>query len=76
MQEKTLLYVEGLKQYFPLPKKNGFQKRAYLRAVDDVTLEIRQGETFGLVGESGSGKSVSATLPITLPKSPSLTKGI
>lgn len=57
MQEKTLLYVEGLKQYFPLPKKNGFQKRAYLRAVDDVTLEIRQGETFGLVGESGSGKS-------------------
>lgn len=57
MQEKTLLSVEGLKQYFPLPKKKGFQKRAYLRAVDGVTLDIRQGETFGLVGESGSGKS-------------------
>jgi len=42
------------------------EPRRYLRAVDRVTLEILQGETFALVGESGSGKSTVARLIVGL----------
>ena len=53
-----LLSVKHLKKYFPMPKKNFFQRnRPYLRANNDISLEIKEGETFGLVGESGCGKS-------------------
>lgn len=53
----ALLKVENLKKYFPI--KGGFFRRtvAQLKAVDDVSLEIEAGKTFGLVGESGCGKS-------------------
>ncbi len=44
------------------------EPRRYLRAVDQVTLEIFQGETFALVGESGSGKSTVARLIVGLYK--------
>ena len=54
----NLLSVKNLKKYFPMPKKNIVQRdRPYLRANDDISLEIKEGETFGLVGESGCGKS-------------------
>ncbi len=51
-QKKVLLRVSNLKQYFPLKKKGLF-----VRANDGITLDIYEGETFGLVGESGCGKS-------------------
>ena len=55
---EKLLSVVHLKKYFPLPKKNVFQReRSVLKANDDISLDIRAGETFGLVGESGCGKS-------------------
>lgn len=55
---QNLLSVIRLKKYFPLPKKGLFSKtRPYLRAVEEVSLDIKIGETFGLVGESGCGKS-------------------
>ena len=56
MEQEVLLEVKHLKKYFPM--KNFFgAKIGDLKAVDDVSLEIYRGETFGLVGESGCGKS-------------------
>ena len=53
-----LLSIKNLKKYFPLPKSKLFQKeQLYVRANEDITIDIYEGETFGLVGESGCGKS-------------------
>lgn len=54
MNEKKLLEVKHLKQYFDVP--SGL-KTLKLKAVDDVTFDIHEGETLGLVGESGCGKT-------------------
>ncbi len=53
---ESLLSVIGLKKYFPVGG-SVFGKRKYLRANENINLEIEKGETFSLVGESGSGKS-------------------
>jgi len=55
---KPLLQLTDVKMHFPLKKTSFFQKeRPYVRAVDGVSIDIYEGETFGLVGESGCGKS-------------------
>lgn len=55
---KTLLKVENVQKYFPIGKRNILGKHLQqLKAVDDVSFFIREGEIFGLVGESGCGKS-------------------
>jgi oligopeptide/dipeptide ABC transporter ATP-binding protein len=54
-----LLKVEGLKKYFPV-KSGVFQRtKQYLRAVDDISFDVNEQETFALVGESGCGKSTT-----------------
>ena len=55
MSDKNLLEVKHLKQYFDVP--NGFMRTLKLKAVDDVSFAIKEGETLGLVGESGCGKT-------------------
>ncbi len=55
---EKLLEVKGLKQYFPVAS-GVFQKKNYVKAVDDVSFYINRGETLGLVGESGCGKSTT-----------------
>ncbi|MCK5739068.1 ATP-binding cassette domain-containing protein, partial [bacterium] len=62
MIETPLLEVSGLKKYFPI--KHGIFRRTvgHVRAVDDVDLYIKNGETFGLVGESGCGKTTTGML--------------
>lgn len=54
---KQLINIENLKVYFPI-KKGVFRHTVdYVRAVDDVSLSIRQGQILALVGESGCGKT-------------------
>jgi peptide/nickel transport system ATP-binding protein len=64
----TLLKVNNLKVHFPI--RGGFFQRVvdYVRAVDDVSFELNQGETYGLVGESGSGKSTTGKAIMNLTK--------
>ena len=54
---EKLLSITNLKKYFPVAKSSLFAKQMYVRANEDISIDIYKGETFGLVGESGCGKS-------------------
>ena len=54
-KKETLVEVQHLKEYFNISV--GMMKTKPLKAVDDVSFEIKRGETLGLVGESGCGKT-------------------
>jgi peptide/nickel transport system ATP-binding protein len=57
MPTEFVLELKGVKKYYPI--ESGFLRKVtgYVKAVDDVDLYIKPGETLGLVGESGCGKS-------------------
>jgi peptide/nickel transport system ATP-binding protein len=57
---QTLLEVKHLQKYFPI--RSGFFRKVVgnVRAVDDVSFSVKEGETLGLVGESGCGKTTTS----------------
>ena len=58
ISSETLISVRGLRKYFPVLEGLLIKRVvAEVKAVDDVSFEIRRGETLGLVGESGCGKT-------------------
>src|SRR5512137_1372995 len=60
-----IIDVTDLRKYFPVRRK-AFAGQEWLKAVDGITLSIRDGSVFALVGESGSGKSTVARLVLRL----------
>jgi len=59
---ENLLEIENLNLRFITQDAIFARNRKYLQATRDITLQVKQGETFGLVGESGSGKSTIARM--------------
>jgi peptide/nickel transport system ATP-binding protein len=67
---ELIMKVENVKKYFPISLgffRQVFSKEElFVRAVDDVSFDIRKGEIFGLAGESGSGKTTTGRLMLRL----------
>lgn len=64
--KQPIIKVENLKMYFPLQKGLLSRTYAHVKAVDDVSFEVMEGETFGLVGESGCGKTTTGKCVIRI----------
>ena len=64
--EKVLLKVENLKKYFPIRSGMLARVSGHVKAVDDVSFEVYEGETLGIVGESGCGKSTTGRVLMRL----------
>src|SRR5688500_15843442 len=66
-QEQPLLRVEKLRKHFAFTKGILFSRTlGHVKAVDDVSFDIKAGETLGLVGESGCGKTTTSRMILNL----------
>ena len=68
MNKNILMQVDNLKTYFPIKRGVFARTIGHIKAVDDVSFTIAQGETVGLVGESGCGKTTLGRALIGLEK--------
>ncbi len=59
-ENDVILEASNLKIHFPVRRKNLFEKRRFVHAVDEIDLKIASGSALGIVGESGSGKTTAA----------------
>jgi ABC-type glutathione transport system ATPase component len=64
----VILSIENVEKHFPGARRGLFDREAPVIALQDVSLDIRQGESFGLVGESGSGKTTLTRCILQLEK--------
>lgn len=64
--EDILLKVEHLKKYYPVKSSSLKRSNGFVKAVDDISFDVKVGETFGIVGESGCGKSTMGKSVIRL----------
>ncbi len=64
--DNILLDVKGLKKYFPIQRGMMRKVVGHVKAVDDISFYVREGETLGLVGESGCGKTTASRTIIRL----------
>ena len=66
-ERETLVEVRNLVKHFPITSGIIFQKQiGAVKAVDDVSFDVKRGETLGIVGETGCGKSTTARLLVRL----------
>ncbi|WP_039042190.1 ABC transporter ATP-binding protein [Sporosarcina sp. ZBG7A] len=63
---QTLLEVQNVKKYFPIPSKLFSRKKEFVKAVDGVSFTVNKGETLSIVGESGCGKSTTGRMIMKL----------
>ncbi|MCI6960235.1 MAG: ATP-binding cassette domain-containing protein [Oscillospiraceae bacterium] len=67
----VLLEVKDLKVYYPVKTKSIIPRKAWVKAVDGVSFQVRRQEAFGIVGESGCGKSTTGHAIVGLLKATS-----